>query len=136
MFGQVVFIVGQHVVVFGRIALQSLHCPFAIEKGQCSPDRQPVCDLTSHVLDVEVSRINTKRKNWHAAAMTKRMIQPATARHRILRAAALSPPPPPAPPLSLPLPLLLPLATLAMSDTLSAPLPLLLPLLRLLPRIL
>jgi hypothetical protein len=102
MLGQVVFIVGQQVVVSGRITLQSLHCPFAIEKEQYSPDRQPSCDTTLHVLDVEVSRINTKRKNWHAAAMTKRMIQhPAAARHRILRAAASSPPPPPPPPLSL-----------------------------------
>ena len=47
--GQMVFIVGQHVLVSGSITLQSLHCPFAIEKEQYSPDEQPVWYSTSHL---------------------------------------------------------------------------------------
>ena len=44
-----VFRVGQHVLVFGSITLQSLHCPLAIEKEQYSPDEQPVWYSTSHL---------------------------------------------------------------------------------------
>tara|TARA_B100000795_G_C22784106_1_gene433739 strand:+ start:1711 stop:1941 length:231 start_codon:yes stop_codon:yes gene_type:complete len=75
-----VFRVGQHVLVFGSITLQSLHCPLAIEKEQYSPDEQPVWYSTSHVLDVEVSRIKTIRKNCEAAVMTKMVIHPPAAR--------------------------------------------------------
>ena len=77
--GQKVSNVGQHLVVFGSITLQSLHCPFAIENEQYSPDLQPDWCSTLHVEDVEVSRMSTIRKIWHNAATRRRVAHPAAA---------------------------------------------------------